>query len=73
MQPVAPVVELLAGWGYRGWVLPGRHWLPLDEFDLADHQRRTQHVATRGLVRRVVWPWPRYVNSVLFLPEGDQP
>jgi FkbM family methyltransferase len=72
MQPIEPIVELLAGWGYRGFVLPGRRWLPLSEFDLVDHQRRTQHVATRGLTRRVLWPWPRYVNSVLFLPDGEK-
>ena len=73
MQPISGVVELLVGWGYRGWVLPGRDWLPLEDFDLASHQRQTQHVATRGLVRRVLWPRPRYVNSVLFLPDGQRP
>jgi FkbM family methyltransferase len=73
MQPISSIVDTLAPWGYRGYVLPGRDWVPLDRFDLAEHQRRTQHVAGRGLVRRVLWPWPRYVNSVLFLPDGLSP
>jgi len=73
MQPVTAIVDLLASWGYRGFVLPGRDWVPLDGFDLVNHQRRTEHVAGRGLTRRVLWPWPRYVNSVLFLPEGVSP
>jgi FkbM family methyltransferase len=73
MQPISSIVDLLASWGYRGWVLPGRDWVALDRYDLAEHQRRTQHVAVRGLARRVLWPWPRYVNSVLFLPHGATP
>ena len=27
----------------------------------------------RGLLARVLWPFPRYVNSVLFLPWGQIP
>ncbi|HKT03224.1 MAG TPA: FkbM family methyltransferase [Rugosimonospora sp.] len=73
MQPVSSIVDLLGSWGYRGWVLPGRAWLPLDRFDLVAHQRRTEHVAGRGLTKRVLWPWPRYVNSVLFLAGGARP
>jgi FkbM family methyltransferase len=73
MQPISGVVDLLAGWGYRGWVLPGRDWVPLEEFDLAGHQERTHTAAVRGLARRVLWPRPRYVNSVLFLPHGTRP
>jgi len=71
IQSAADVTELLESWGYRGWVLPGRRWVPLSEFPLAAHQARTDHVADRGLLSRAIWPYPRYVNSVLFL-SGDQ-
>jgi FkbM family methyltransferase len=73
VQPVSEVIGLLATWGYAGWVRPGRTWLPLTEFDLVGAQARTCHVAERGLLRRALWPRPRYVNSVLFLPDGQQP
>lgn len=73
IQPVGNVIGLLDSWGYRGWVLAGRSWAPLAGFPLADHQLRTGHVAERGLVARSVWPHPRYVNSVLFLPGGQIP
>ncbi|MFM9369703.1 FkbM family methyltransferase [Streptomyces sp. Da 82-17] len=74
IQPAAPVVELLAAHGYRGWVLPGRSWVPLDDFDLAAHQHRTAHVVHRGLLRRALpFKGPRYVNSVLFLAGGRRP
>ncbi|GGZ11793.1 FkbM family methyltransferase [Streptomyces poonensis] len=77
IQPIAPVVDLLAGLGYAGWVLPGRTWLPLDPTALETHQARVSYVATQGLVRRTLpfrglWG-PRYVNSVLFLPDGRRP
>jgi hypothetical protein len=73
IQPVGNVIGLLDSWGYRGWVLAGRSWAPLAGFPLADHQVRTEHVAERGLVARTVWPYPRYVNSVLFLPGNQVP
>ncbi|MHC0429789.1 FkbM family methyltransferase [Streptomyces sp. O3] len=74
IQPVAPVIELLAEHGYRGWVLPADRWIPLDAFDLESHQARTAHVVRYGLLRRVLpFPGPRYVNSVLFLPDGRRP
>ncbi|MFD7706639.1 FkbM family methyltransferase [Streptomyces sp. NPDC059786] len=74
IQPIAPVVGHLAARGYTGWVLPGDTWLPLDTFPLAEHQARTCHVAAHGLLRRVLPPrGPRYVNSVLFLPDGRRP
>ena len=59
--------------GYRGWVLPHDRWLPLAAFDLAAHQSRTCHVAEHGLLRRSLAPHRRYVNSVLFLPDGERP
>ncbi|WP_455353173.1 FkbM family methyltransferase [Streptomyces sp. SYSU K217416] len=72
--PLEPVLNLLAGHGYRGWVLPGRDWLPLADFDLSGHQSRTAHVAEHGLLRRSLTPFRRrYVNSVLFLHGSRRP
>ncbi|MFI1163213.1 FkbM family methyltransferase [Streptomyces sp. NPDC020801] len=74
IQPVGPVVRYLELLGYAGWVLPGADWLPLASFPLAEHQARTAHVAQHGLLRRVLpFRGPRYVNSVLFLPDGRRP
>jgi hypothetical protein len=73
IQPAGCVAGPLASWGYRGWVRPGRQWVPLDGFPLAAHQAAAVHAADRGLMRRFLWPYPRYVNSVLFLPEGHVP
>ncbi|MFF3762771.1 FkbM family methyltransferase [Streptomyces sp. NPDC001922] len=76
IQPFGPVLSHLAERGYRGWVLPEREWVPLVSFDLAAHQRRTAHVAEHGLLRRTLAPHSRsvrYVNSVLFLPQGRRP
>lgn len=74
IQPITPVVDLLAGLGYAGWVLPARTWLPLTPAALEAHQARTSHVASKGLLRRVLpFAGPRYVNSVLFLPDGRRP
>jgi FkbM family methyltransferase len=73
IQSVETVTSLLLSWGYRGWVLPGRRWVPLEDFPLAAHQARTCHAADRGLLHGVLWPMRRYVNSVLFLPEGKTP
>ncbi|WP_455361160.1 FkbM family methyltransferase [Streptomyces sp. SYSU K21746] len=72
--PLEAVLNLLAGHGYRGWVLPGRDWLPLADFDLSGHQSRTAHVAEHGLLRRSLTPFRRrYVNSVLFLHGSRRP
>ncbi|WFB09734.1 FkbM family methyltransferase [Streptomyces sp. LX-29] len=74
IQPPGPVLELLGGLGYRGWVLPGREWVELSRFDLAGHQARSCHVAEHGLLRRSLGPGRRrYVNSVLFLPGTRRP
>ncbi|MFJ2826588.1 FkbM family methyltransferase [Streptomyces sp. NPDC087263] len=74
IQPVAPVIAHLTQQGYVGWVLPGDTWLPLASFPLEAHQARTSHVVSQGLLRRVLPPrGPRYVNSVLFLPDGRRP
>jgi len=73
IQPLEPVLSLLDGHGYRGWVLPRHHWVPLTDFDLSHHQQRTSHVAEHGFVRRSVLPHRRYINSVLFLPAPRRP
>ncbi|PWR12795.1 FkbM family methyltransferase [Micromonospora acroterricola] len=69
IQPVEPLLELLTAWGYRGYVLPGPSWVPLADFDLGGHQRRAIVRVGQSFARRVLWPRPRYVNSVLFRPE----
>jgi len=73
IQPVTDVTDLLESWGYRGWVLPGRQWVPLADFPLAAHQARTCRASERGLLVRTLWPFPRYLNSVLFLPDSQTP
>ena len=73
IQPVTDVIDQMRSYGYRGWVLPGRGWVPVDSFPLAAHQARTAHVSERGLLARALWPSPRYVNSVLFLPKDQLP
>ncbi|MCQ4084743.1 FkbM family methyltransferase [Streptomyces sp. RB6PN25] len=73
IQPVERIIGLLREWGFRGWVLPGSDWVPLESFDLTGHQQQAAHVIERGLLRRSLRPHPRYVNSVLFTPEGSTP
>ncbi|MEV6316176.1 FkbM family methyltransferase [Streptomyces sp. NPDC051776] len=73
IQPLGPVLSLLNGHGYDGWVLPRATWVPLSSFDLTGHQYRRGHVAEHGLLRRSLAPHRRYVNSVLFLPSGHRP
>jgi FkbM family methyltransferase len=68
IQPVRPVLDLLAGWGYRPYVMPDDRWLPLDDFDLIGHQRGALARVGQSFARRVVRPRPRYVNMVLFRP-----
>ncbi|MEV0220578.1 FkbM family methyltransferase [Streptomyces sp. NPDC050704] len=77
IQPITPVVSHLSERGYQGWVLPGDTWLPLSSFDLEAHQEHASHVVSQGLLRRVLpfrgRGYVRYVNSVLFLPDGRRP
>ncbi len=75
IQPIAPVVTYLSLLRYDGWVLPGSTWVPLAKFPLEAHQATVSHVVAQGLLGRVL-PFrkhPRYVNSVLFLPDGRRP
>jgi FkbM family methyltransferase len=67
-QDVAVVVSLLRDWGYRALVMPGRHWVPLAEFDLVGHQAQALAVAESTFLRRITPPRPRYVNLVRFDP-----
>ncbi len=69
MQPVEPILALLGEWGYRPYVMPRDRWLSLDDFDLVAHQRAAVGRVRHSFARRVVAPWPRYVNLVLFKPE----
>ncbi len=68
IQQITDVTGLLESWGYRGWVRPSRQWVPVAAFPLAAHQASTSRVSERGLLARAIWPYPRYINSVLFLP-----
>jgi FkbM family methyltransferase len=68
IQPVEPLISLVTSWGYTGWVLSRGSWCSLDDFDLVGRQAATVHVANRGMMKRLIWPYPRYVNSVLFMP-----
>jgi FkbM family methyltransferase len=72
IQPVEPVLDLLGRWGYRPYVMPSGRWIPLSEFDLVRHQRAALARVDQSFARRVVWPRPRYVNMVLFRPEGKR-
>lgn len=65
-RPFEPVLSLLSGWGYRGEVLVGGGWVPLEDFDLASHQRSHAAQLARSFPSRVLFPGTRYVNSVLF-------
>jgi FkbM family methyltransferase len=66
IQPIAPVLDTLGGWGYEPAVLLDGAWRPLAGFDLATHQSTAIARVSQSFVRRVVWPRPRYVNLVLF-------
>ncbi|MEC3976970.1 hypothetical protein [Amycolatopsis sp. H20-H5] len=73
IQSIPDLVDLLACWDYRPWVLPGREWVPLAHFDLAGHQHGSGRAAQRDLLARAAWPYPRYVNLVLFVPGRIRP
>lgn len=65
---IAPTVDLLAGWGYRGKVLVDRSWRRLDDFDLAAHQEQflaTQH--SGSYLQIVARRRQHYVNNVVFV------
>jgi FkbM family methyltransferase len=68
LQPIDRVIDLLASWGYTGFVMPRRAWVPLTAFDLVSHQRAAIARVDQSFVRRLVWNRPRYVNMVLFRP-----
>jgi FkbM family methyltransferase len=68
IQQIGPIVTLLESWGYTAFVLPDDGWTSLTGFDLAGHQQAAIGRVRQSFARRVVWPRPRYVNSVLFRP-----
>ncbi len=68
IQPIVPIITMMESWGYRGFVLPADDWVPLAQFDLAEHQRTAIDRVRQSFARRVLSPRPRYVNSVLFRP-----
>lgn len=73
LQDVARVVSLLASWHYSGYVQPDRAWIPLAGFDLVVHQRAAIRRVSQSFARRLMWSRPRYVNMVLFRPDGEAP
>lgn len=71
MQSVGALLDALTSWGYQGFVLRHGRWVALEAFDLELHQAKTLRTANRGLFGRLLWPYPRYLNSVLFTPGED--
>jgi FkbM family methyltransferase len=67
---IAPTVDMLKEWGYRGQVLVDGKWLALDQFDLAAHQERyfAEHepASYLGTILRK----ERYINNVVFTHES---
>jgi FkbM family methyltransferase len=64
---IAPVVDLLAEWGYRGRVRVEDEWKPLDSFDLAAHQdEHLEQWGTTGLLKSTLRGKSKYVNNVIF-------
>jgi FkbM family methyltransferase len=64
---VAPVVDLLATWGYSGRVRVEGQWRSLATFDLAAHQ--DEHLAewgTTSLLKSTLRGKSKYVNNVVF-------
>jgi FkbM family methyltransferase len=65
---IAPTVDLLAGWGYRGKVLLDREWRWLDDFDLAAHQEQfLSEQQSGGYLRIAARRQQHYVNNVVFV------
>ena len=72
IQLVTDVIGLLESWGYR-WGAAGPVVVPVADFPLAAHQASTCHVSDRGLLTRALWPFPRHLDSVRFLPASQEP
>jgi FkbM family methyltransferase len=64
---IAPTVDLLAGWGYRGRVLNDGQWVQLEDFDLAASQA-AYHAEDRGrgYIGMIMRKNARYLNNVVF-------
>ena len=64
---IAPTVDLLAGWGYRGRVRVEDQWRWLDDFDLGAHQ--AEHLDQWGsasFLKSAMRGKTKYVNNVVF-------
>jgi FkbM family methyltransferase len=71
---VRAVIDHLVGNGYEGWFWYARRWNPIDEFDLEQHQLRTQAtVERRGYIANSLLGTSKYVNNFLFVPAGSPP
>jgi FkbM family methyltransferase len=65
---VQQVVRFMGDRGYVGRVLVDRRWIPLQEFDLAAHQRDHRSEGERPYHERIVRTLAghRYINNVVF-------
>ncbi|OAA21585.1 methyltransferase, FkbM family [Frankia sp. EI5c] len=72
-SPAAPTIEYLYDFGYKGLVLVGGRWIPLDEFDLIGHQKAMSGQPEHGYLRAVIdGSGAKFVNNVLFrYPRGQ--
>jgi len=64
---ISDTFAYLVSLGYKGWFLGAEGLRPLDEFDVARHQK--DHLL-EGLVSR---PAAGYVNDFVFLPMASGP
>jgi FkbM family methyltransferase len=67
---IAPTVDMLKAWGYRGQVLVDGRWLLLDEFDLAGHQERYVAEHEPASYLGTMFLKERYINNVVFTHES---
>jgi FkbM family methyltransferase len=70
MQPIQTAITWLAGHDYVAWIRPNRTWRRLDGFDLVGHQAGAIRRVDQSFLRRLVSAHPRYINMVLFRPNG---
>jgi hypothetical protein len=68
---IAPTVDMLKAWGYRGQVLVDGRWLLLDEFDLAGHQERYVAEHEPASYLGTMFLKDRYINNVVFTHESS--
>jgi FkbM family methyltransferase len=64
---IAPAVDLLGEWGYKGRVMVDGRWTSLDDFDLAAYQE--EYLSQRGSATYLQTTFRRgskYINNVVF-------